>query len=164
MFGHKKDRDTKRSDSARHQSMALAAQERLQLMSAFMIDPPGGAPVWSQGTSPGYPGSGGGASGLFFGAEDGPGMRGGAAFPAGAGSSINLPGIGVVTRDQMMAAMHRMEHLMIELTGGSSLDHPPTPAELQGILQRLEAVRARGGVTEDQYRAVKMLAGRFATS
>ncbi len=82
----------------------------------------------------------------------GEGSRG--SMPPGAASlSVNLPGLGAVSRAQMEAAEARTQAAIQEALGSRNLSHL-TPADVQAVRARLESMRASGRLTDEQHAAL----------
>ena len=71
----------------------------------------------------------------------------------GANLSVNIRGLGAVSRQQMEAAEARAQAAIQEALGPADLSHL-TPADVQGVHARLESMRASGRLTDQQHAAL----------
>jgi hypothetical protein len=67
--------------------------------------------------------------------------------------SVNIPGLGAVSHQQMEAAGARAQAAIGEALGSADLSHL-TPADVEAVHARLEAMRAGGRLTAEQHAAL----------
>jgi hypothetical protein len=72
---------------------------------------------------------------------------------AGSTQSVNIPGLGAVSRDRMKAAEARAQAAIQEALGSTDLSRL-TPADVQAVEARLEGMRAQGRITPEQHAAL----------
>jgi hypothetical protein len=70
--------------------------------------------------------------------------------PGASNRSVNIPGFGAVSHQQMEAAGARAQAAIEEALGSADLSHL-TPADVGAVHARLDAMRAGGRLTEEQY-------------
>jgi hypothetical protein len=70
-----------------------------------------------------------------------------------AGLSVNIPGLGAVSRQQLEAAEARTQAAIQEALGSANLAHL-TPADVEAVHARLESMRASRRLTDEQYAAL----------
>jgi hypothetical protein len=70
-----------------------------------------------------------------------------------ANPTIEVPGVGRITAEQMKAAQARAQSVIAEALGPADLSHL-TPADALAAQARLDAMRSAGRLTNDQYGAL----------
>jgi hypothetical protein len=66
---------------------------------------------------------------------------------------VNIPGLGAISQQQMKVAETRAQAAIQEALGSADLSHL-TPTDVQAVHARLEAMRAAGRLTNEQYAAL----------
>ncbi len=69
--------------------------------------------------------------------------------------SLPIPGVGSVSPDRFRQVYEHVNALVTRLSGGADLSQKWTPDQVRTALAGLEAERSRGGLTEEQYQALK---------
>jgi hypothetical protein len=69
--------------------------------------------------------------------------------------SIPIPGVGSVNPDRFKQVYEQVNGLVTRLSGGADLSQRWTPDQVRTALAGLEAEHSRGGLTEEQYQALK---------
>ncbi len=178
MFGRKKDATAQPTG----RPVKLDPQKMMRVFATFLNDPNppppgGGGPAPTQpppvgafgGSTPAPPpplgGSPAAGSGVVFnitpfsGSESALSGRGPGAPPVG--GTLNLPGMGAVTLQQMHAASERLQALVRELMGvdAARLEHSSSwgPEQARLALDRLPGVYAEGRINTEQFEAIKDL-------
>ena len=93
----------------------------------------------------------------LIGPEHAPGTGG----PGRAAVPVQIPGLGQITPDQLLRAGQQMQQVVTQLSDGADLHKGATPAQLATASERLEAMHARGNLTEEQYQAFRALLDRM---
>jgi hypothetical protein len=69
--------------------------------------------------------------------------------------SVPIPGLGSVSPDRFKQVYEHVNALVTRLSGGADLSERWTPDQVRTALAGLEAERARGSLTEEQYQSLK---------
>ena len=149
-------------------------EESMRVLAAFMAEPGSGpagsvagpgpsTPTWSGSNPPPAPP----LSGTWEGPTAPPppplqtGARVGVEGPSGRGpqvggpTTVPIPGAGPVSPDRVQQTVAYIGQLVAELSGGADLHQRWTRDQVHTALSRLETRRSEGGVTEEQYQALR---------
>jgi hypothetical protein len=80
-------------------------------------------------------------------------VGGDASAGGSSGRSLNIPGMGVVSSEQLHAAEAKAQSAIQEALGSSDLSRL-TPEDVGAVRARLETMRASGRITDQQYAAL----------